>query len=251
MIIFFVKFFSEEKYADAFVRGSLSLQTLRYFKQCENDEARGDPYEGAIEHEIDDQILTLVATNQETGVTDKIVITKEDLAAPITMIPEWFDDVHIFCMYAATINDQNLQTPQDPDHIRRQLEIPQRCITEWKHAVAITNRNEFLRRVRAAADRSGYEVYGGLVQYYDPEFGHGPLKSPMESIFTKRVEFDYQNEYRFALITQGDEKGRMDFDVGDLSDIAFRIDSNVINHSLQVKNASCLPSPGDSSCNTV
>ena len=234
MIIFFVKFFSEGKYADAFVRGSLSLQTLRYFKQCENDEARGDPYEGAIEHEIGDQILTLVATNQETGATDKIVITKDDLVAPITMIPEWFDDVHVFCLYAASISEPSLQTPRDPDQIRQELEIPERCITEWKHAVAITNRNEFLRRVRAAADCSGYEVYGGLVQYYDPDIGHGPLKSPMESIFTKRDEFNYQNEYRFALITQDAEHGRMDFDVGDLSDIAFRIDSREINQSLRV-----------------
>lgn len=72
------------------------------------------------------------------------------------------------------------------------------------------------------------------MQYYDPEVGHDLLKSPMESIFTKRIEFEYQNEYRFALITQGAEKERMDFDVGDLSDIAFRIDSKDINHSLRV-----------------
>ena len=73
------------------MKGKMFAKRLSYFKQLEDQDGRGDDNEGAIMPFGDDLILTLKATNIETGEVDTITITKDDLAAPLVIVPKWFE----------------------------------------------------------------------------------------------------------------------------------------------------------------
>jgi hypothetical protein len=72
---------------------------------------------------------------------------------------------------------------------------------------------EFLRRVRTAAESCGHKLIYRLVEYFDEETYTGPV-----GIFGKRSAFRYQSEFRIALVPGINEP--YSFAVGDLSDIA-------------------------------
>src|SRR5260370_28697547 len=72
--------------------------------------------------------------------------------------------------------------------------------------------DEFLRRVKAAALRSGHELKHQLVEYVDNTNYSGPL-----GIFRKSSCFRYQSEFRIALFPGTGEPYR--FNIGDISDI--------------------------------
>lgn len=78
----------------------------------------------------------------------------------------------------------------------------------------LTNGDEFLRRVKAAAKAksAGYNLEYRLVEYYDEDTHQGEV-----GIFRKRTVFSYQSEFRIALIPGVDRP--YSFAVGDLSDI--------------------------------
>ena len=202
MIFFLAKFFHEQEYANGFVRGRLFANRLPYFKQIEGDDGRGDEYEGAIMSGSNDLTVTLTAKDAETGEElSSVTIRRDDLVAPLIMQPHWFDHISVFCMYAShsgsiqNIADGNAQL------IKKDIEVPEACLKLGKYAVVITDIGEFLRRVQLAAPRSKYRVWRGLVRYYDPDVGTPPVRSDMETIFTKRMEYQYQSEFRFAIDT--------------------------------------------------
>ena len=225
MIFFLMKVFAEKEHADAFVRGSLFANRLCYFKRIESRDGRGDKYEGAIIPKLDGLSLTLTCTDAEKGEVDEITIPEEEFAAPPIFQPRWFDHFSVFCMYAGhsggfkKISADNLQC------FKKQLEIPEDCTKLGNHAVVITNTREFFKRVKIAAVRREYRIWGRLVRYYDPEVGTPPACSEMESIFTKRKEYEYQKEFRFAIDTGTRGSEPITLDVGEIDDIAVRMDS--------------------------
>ena len=202
MIFFLVKVFEQEAHAHDFVNGTMFANRLSHFKKLEGDEGRGDEHEGAIMPQREGLILTLKATNQDTGEVDEITITEDDLAAPVIMVPEWFEHINVYCMYAGhsgsfeSVSDDNLLD------FKKQVELPEDCTNLGDHAVVITNTKEFFMRVKAAADRERYGINGRLVKYYDPNVGTPPARSQIESIFTKRNQFAYQIEFRIAIDTR-------------------------------------------------
>ena len=102
MILFLVKVFEKEEHARDFVNGEIFANRLFHFKKLEGDEGRGDEYEGAIMPQLEGSIITFKGTNHDTGEVEvnEITITEADLAAPVIMVPEWFDHISVFCMFA-------------------------------------------------------------------------------------------------------------------------------------------------------
>ena len=75
------------------------------------------------------------------------------------------------------------------------IEIDPRNFAFGDSFAVIRNDAEFLRRVAAAAVPSGQELKYGLVRYV----GEGSHNGEMGPFF-KRRSFDYQREYRIALL---------------------------------------------------
>ena len=232
-IFFLTKFFERKEYADDFLRGNLFLNPLRYFKGIEDKNGKRDKNEGAIVLELDDGIFTLTATNGETGEVNEVTLTKDDFAAPVSMHPKWFDHVNLLCMYACKGGDFQIISDDNISDFRKQLEIPEECVKLGEHAIVITNGPEFFSRIRMLAEQSGYGILGGLVKYYDPEVGTPTIRTDIETIFHKREEYEYQSEYRIAVDANADEPTPLILSIGDISDIAFLMNTTDINRKIR------------------
>ena len=182
--------------------------------------------------------MTLKATDPTTGeVVSSITMTGEYLAAPVIVSPRWFDHFNLFCMYAGRFELQEVSR-DDLQDLKRQLDISEDFERLGEHIVFIKNTTEFVRRVRHAGDQAGYRIYDKLVSYYDPEVGTPPVTSDLETIFNKRKEFEYQNEFRFAIDTNSEGRCPITLDVGEIDDIAFYVKTSEIDIQLDVATES-------------
>ena len=187
---------------------------------------------------LDDFAFTLKATDPTTGeVVSSITMTGEDLAAPVIVSPRWFDHFNVFCMYAGRFELQEVSR-DDLQDLKRQLDISEDFERLGEHIVFIKNTTEFFRRVRHAGDQAGYRIYAKLVSYYDPEVGTPLVTSDLETIFNKRKEFEYQNEFRFAIDTNSEGRCPITLDVGEIDDIAFYVKTSEIDIQLDVATES-------------
>ena len=225
MIFYLAKVFEKQEYADKFIRGEIYCSSLAWFKELEDRGGRGDTYEGAIVLQLDGLVATLETKDPDTGeVVDRH--TMEGFAALPVLAPEWFDHINLFCMFAG----HSGEFQQEPfegylDRLKEHLKMPDEYVKLGEHAVVITNTTEFLRRVEKAAHREGYGILWGLVKYYDPQVGTPPIRSDIETIFSKRKKYAYQREFRFAIDTGTTEGGAITLDIGDIRDIACRTDT--------------------------
>ena len=229
MIFFLAKIFEKKEHADDLVRGKLFVNRLSYFKKIEGDDGRGDEDEGAIMVPIEGSIIELQAKNP---------LTEKDLAAPPVIRPEWFDHINIYCMYAGHTGDFQYISSDNVEDFKRQLEPREDAEKLGKHAVVLKNGAEFIRRVRIAAEHKGYKVCTGLVRYYDPEVGSPPLRSEIETIFTKRKDFEYQKEFRIAISADSDGCHPIILEIGDIRDIAVYAKTSDIDVNFRLKDKS-------------
>ena len=236
MILFLVKVFEREEYANDFLMGKMFINPLSYFKKIEGDDGRGDEYEGAIIFPLESAIITLKPNDPETGESWEHTLTRESgLAAAPVVQPNWFDHINVFCMYAGHTGDFLNISSDNIQDFKKQLEIPDDCISLGRYAVVITNVTEFIKRVDTAAEQNRYGILRHLVKYYDPEVGTPPAQSDIETIFNKRKEFEYQREFRFAIDTCTMEDNSIILDIGDIGDIAYATDTADVNQQLCVR----------------
>lgn len=223
MIFFLAKVFSEPGYADELIEGKLYANRFNYFKKIENDHIRGDSEEGAIMPQLDGLTIELTGTDSTTGEVNTIRISKEDLAEPPVIRPQWFDDINIFCMYAAHTKEFKNISEANINDFKKRLEMPKDCQEFGNHAVLIKNTREFIRRVKLSAKKKGYKFYSGLVQYYDPTIGTPPIQSPIQTVFLKRRVYEYQKEWRLAMKTGTTGDDPIILEIGSIEDIAVRV----------------------------
>ena len=229
---FLAKFFEKKEWADEFLQGKLFLNSLRYFKEIEGKDGRGDDNEGAIFFSLEDSILTLGPTDPGTGDVSEVTITKNDLAAPMSMHPYWYDHINLLCMYACHTGDFQHISDDNINDFRKHIEIPEECVSLGEYAIIINDGPEFLRRTRAAAELKGYRFWKGLVTYHYPEAGTPTTGTGIEPIFHKLKEYEYQSEYRIAVDAHLDEPTPKKLSIGDISDIAFLMRTSEINQNM-------------------
>ena len=231
------KFFQEEKYANDFVEGKLFANRLSYFKELEGDQERGDEDEGAIVFPLGSFTLDLTVINEDTGEeTDLPTIGGSDVVTSPVMRPNWFNDINLFCMYVLHDDDLQGNSAGDTQDLEGCLKISKDCVDFGEYAVVVTDHKEFIRRVYKAAVEVGYGLMGRLVSYYNPDNGTPPISSEIETIFSKRKEYEYQNEYRFAIKTGTVRDNPIILDIGKIDDITatFRT-SDLVNACLSLR----------------
>jgi hypothetical protein len=236
MIWYFIKFFAQEEHADAFMKGSLYLNTLAYFKKLESecDDGRMDATEAvAMWWQPHDFIMNLNVPG--IGATE---ITSKDLAGPVSAAFEYHDYLHLHCLYAVhttgfeCVDGKIYYAPEDAEELRRQLTIDERCLKFGRFAV-ITPAVPFIDRLREALKSQGYKAK--LVDYYDDEVFHGEI--PMAEIpFKKQKRFSYQREFRLCVYPRTQQDTAITIAIGDISSICAKVEAARLNGLLGIQS---------------
>ena len=203
-----MKTYAEKEHAIAFMQGTMFANPLSFFKQIE---------EGNIRRDTDEGIMTMPLTEgfklelTSSAMDNPIVMKRDDLAEPPTLRPRWFDAINLFCMHMIDIHREgNTST----------LTIPTRAMSFGRHAVVILAVNEFIRRVKEAVNRAGYRLEYKSVEYYDPLTGIHTNPSTLEPIFTKRNDYQEEQEFRFAIVRMLAVPTPLKLDIGPIHDVA-------------------------------
>jgi hypothetical protein len=237
-IWYFVKFFTEEKYADQFMKGSLYLNRLSYFKKIEaaSDDGRPDSNEAvAMWWQPHDVIMNITVPG-----IGEMKITSADLAAPISMSFEPHKHLHVFCLYAIhtagfdTIAGELQLTESQADELRKQVAIDARCLKFGSFAVVMPA-TQFLTQLKTALERNGQWFRGQLVEYYDDETFHGEFASK-DIPFMKQKRFCYQKEFRICVQTATTGDDPITIDMGDISHICAKMKSSEIISHFELKS---------------
>lgn len=187
-----VKMLKEER-LESFLNGNVYMNSAAFFKTLESgDVVRADSHEGA-HSAIQVKELSVQGENGEW-------IPIAGLVNPLVYFTEDSSNFNMFCMYMFT--DQ----PNVP--------FDERNLGFGERFAMIVNLPEFLRRVRAAAEKLGRECVYAPVEYVTRETHNGYMGP-----FRKFDSFSYQHEYRIVLAA-GDGKPTT-LQIGDIRDITW------------------------------
>lgn len=168
------KFFSERKYAEAFLDGSVLFRSLAYFRDYEDAQIIGDRYEGTRTWMPEGGVIL---RGRQTGAVGKFM---EPFAFNAIVNPE---DISVFCVSNS---------------------LTERLTREFKAVacVEVVNKCAFFSRLTPSLPPNA-KLISGRVGYYDKDDSFQTLMgaSPEKIILSKLKQFLYQEEYRFAFST--------------------------------------------------
>jgi hypothetical protein len=195
--------FGPQDRMEQFLQGDLYLNTLSFIRELEqSDGLRSDPSEGST--------WWLLSSISPLSVKIGETFTEiPGLLGPIKFFGNSELRANVLCLYAA--RGLRVPTPVDP-----------RILTFGDTAVLLTDGDEFLRRVRAAAKAIGQTATCSIVKYVDSQIHNGPT-----GIFVKPNEFGYQSECRVARTPGTGEPLKLS--LGSLADIALLGPSSELN----------------------
>jgi hypothetical protein len=199
--------FGHQAHIQEFVGGCLYMNALRYFVEIENSAARHDDREA--------QRLWL----QPGLVTFSMKINGEfkpisGLDGPIAFSKPEDLNINVFCMYALRAS------------VAKDLVGP-RNIEFGDSFAVLKDGDEFLRRVRRAAEQASLALEIRMVEYVNEREYQGEM-----GIFRKSSAFVHQSELRIAL--KPGTGAPYQLQVGDLADITFAGPLSDLNQLLKV-----------------
>ena len=208
------------------MNGKMYAKKLKYFRRLEEkcEGSRGDEHEGVI------------AWGQPGKVEFEIngFDMSKDLAEPVSLSSYRLDELNVLCLYTGRIKNAKNGRRTDPDKIRRQLLIHERCKKFGDYVVLLTNGPEFLRRLTIAADNRGIRAAHGPVRYYDPDKFSGSFPG-IRGAFMKQSAFEFQQEYRIVFEPRITIPGPLTLEIGDIRDIALRSNIEKINRNMEIR----------------
>ena len=217
-----VKFLSQKEYVDQMQAGRLHMKRLKYFRQCED--ARADTYEGAILQEGGDLYI------QREGDEER---HRLDYIGPLRFNDARHDSLNLFCMTCFRAECEAGPTWETAQELDERIEESRPAFSQFgNYAVLVLDPDEFLRRVRDAVEREGYQMALGFVKYYNPGEYPQALPEPFgeratfEPAFLKRRSYELEREYRIAVNTSTYDDEHRTLDIGDISDITAVFDIN-------------------------
>ncbi len=203
-----MKTYAEKRHALAFIQGTMFANPLSYFKQVEERDIRRDTEEGIMTMPLTEGFKLEITSN---AIDRPIVLNRDDLAEPPTLRPNWFNAINLFCMHMVNFHrDGNTGI----------LKVPSRATSFGRYAVVILDVGEFIRRVKKAVDRAGHRLSYKQVEYYDSATGIHTSLTTLGPIFTKRNDYQEEQEFRIAIDRRLAVPTPLELDIGPISDIA-------------------------------
>jgi len=193
-VLLFMKFGSKENIEDLFNNGTIYMNPLQKFRELEDEELRGDSYE---------------------GVSSILNIPAGDIEIPSLNFKGKYHSLHlrgsrekitgnVFCLYC--ISSYGFNNPED-------IKVDEKVKLFGSHVLFIKDKQEFLNRVENKLKSLNLKYNYNFVEYYDKDKINGTVH-----LFQKPLEFEYQKEFRFYV--EKDEIEPISFSIGSLENIA-------------------------------
>ena len=200
--------FQNKEIIEKIQSGKMYLKNLEWFREKERqtgDMTIGDLLEGMLH--ISEGHMQIY--DSEGKVIECVPLTDSAITTS-------FSNAFVFC--ATNI------FPDESGHVFADNQKP--VFKEFGDtALVIENKGEFIKRIYKAAKELGYEVFYGVVNYYNKDEDnanmHISLLHGMHNIaFWKRDTYKVQQEFRIVLWKKDANKDYIEFDIGDISDIS-------------------------------
>lgn len=236
VFLYFVKFFSDEAHADQFRAGKLYANRLSYFQDLEDKctEGRSDRNE-AVAAWLQPEETTIIIQDISGN---KFEITKNDLAAPVSMSFNVYGNWPVFCVHAIYLDGfdnkdgEILLNAEDVPRFEKQLDVDDKC-SKFGNFAVIVSAAQFVERLRNEVLRASKKCAFGLVKYYNPSTFNGVF-SLKEIPFHKHDKFAYQREFRFCFPTDDSGNDALILDIGDISSFSCKVEAGKINNHLRI-----------------
>ncbi|HLF52909.1 hypothetical protein [Flavobacterium sp.] len=175
----FLKLGSEENILDLFENGTIYMNTIEYFRKVEDEDLRGDKYEG-----VSKIINSLPGTFKIPGIDREFKYEKMH-------IREVHEEIigNIYSLYA--ISSKGFPNPLD-------FKFDERNLRFGTHCLLIKNLPYFFDRIETELKNNNYKFNHGFVDYYDKDEVNREI-----TLFEKPFEFEYQKEFRFYVEDYG------------------------------------------------
>lgn len=193
-ILLFLKFGSEENILDLYENGTVYMNTISWFKGVDDNYLRGDKYEGVSEIINYPKGKFRIDSLNYEGNYEKLQIRKSDKNLRGNIYS-------LFCVSSFF----------EPNPVN--FKIDKRVEGFGSHCLIIKNCPKFLSLMEEGLSSIGDEYNHGFVKYYNSDKVEGDI-----TLFHKREEFKYQNEFRF--LTLKDKEQPVKFQIGSLKDIS-------------------------------
>jgi hypothetical protein len=206
--IILMKYGSKNHMNSFLENGQICMNSMSYFHEIEGDHLRHDPYEGLVSiKQMKNGILKIL--NPETGEHEEVAtITKATIRESNSNI----EYLNLFCMFAVDIEGHS--------SLRFSEYVDKRVWKDFGDSlVIISDLDEFISRIKIAAEGKGIHVKFGLVHYKDFDTYEGDIGP-----FIKSHKYSYQNEARFVAFNEKSE--RLFLNIGPIKDIAKMLDAS-------------------------
>ena len=198
-----VKFGKHEHICQLRDQGLLHMKPISYFRQIEDEELRGDRYEGiAGVHRGDSGTAT-----PENDLEHPFIINKWELLLELPQL----ERMNIFCLCA--VRPSMGSFPVDDKNFRF-----------GDYALVLVNPQEFINRISSKLKSLHIDHKADLVEYVSEDYTGemGPFK--------KLSRFAYQSEWR--LTCSGCSGEDIQIPIGDIKDICIVVKSIEVNQKL-------------------
>lgn len=215
-----IKFQDKDKIAEI-QNGKIYMKTLKWYREHENASGNtivGDEFEALWPVQEADIIFPEL---------NEIVRLKNDA------LKTTFSDDFVFCMFSMYANKSFFEYSEEQKN---------ELTSFGDTALLITDRNEFIKRMYAAAKRENIKMYSGFVNYYSAEHNNCDmicsLMEGMQNVaFWKRKKYCLQQEFRFLLHSVNTNEDHYVLDIGNIRDISIALKSNsVLNAKIKKHN---------------
>ena len=183
-IFSFLKFGSEKNSRDLYENGTIYFNTIDYFQILEEQELRGDNYEG-----------TTVINNYHEYENVKYQIKFQDREEPIEIHPT---ELHVREYMTETLgNLYSLFSIKTPDIFVENYQIDKRVKKFGDYFVMIKDLPRFLENIYSTLTNLKISYKSGVVRYYDKKRVNGEI-----TFFDKSLEYEYQKEFRIFIVNK-------------------------------------------------
>ena len=207
----FLKLGSEKNILDLFENGTIYMNTIEYFRKVEDEELRGDKYEG-----VSKVINSLPGTFKIPGIDREFNYVKVHLK-------ESYKEVlgNIYSLYA--ISSKGFPNPLD-------FKFDERNLRFGTHGVMIKDLPLFFNKIENELKKNNLKFNHGFVDYYDKEEVSREI-----TLFEKPLEFEHQKEFRFYV--ENDKIKPIKIQIGSMKDYAeiLKIE-DILELKLEVKS---------------
>ena len=208
----FLKLGNEKNIYDLFENGTIYINTIEYFRKVEDEELRGDKYEG-----VSRVINSLPGTFKIQGIDREFNYVKVHLK-------ESYKEVlgNIYSLYA--ISSKGFPNPLD-------FKFDERNLRFGTHGLMIKDLPLFFNKIENELKKNNLKFSHGFVDYYDKEEVSREI-----TLFEKPLEFEHQKEFRFYV--ENDKIEPIKIQIGSMKDYAeiFKIE-DILGLTFEIKKA--------------